>query len=110
MRKEQVASAAPNYLFEELPTRLAKAPVSYKLTLQMAEQGEVLNHATVVWSKTRKQVELGILTIKTVDTDGVKFEKVTMFNLLALVDGSEPSDDTILLARSGAYAVSFGRR
>ncbi len=110
LSKEQAASATPNYLFEELPTRLAKAPTSYKLTLQLAEKGDVLNDPTSVWPDTRKQVELGTLTIKTVDADGVKYEKSTMFNPLMLVDGIEPSDDPILLARPGAYAVSFGRR
>jgi catalase len=55
-------------------------------------------------------VELGTLTLKQADTDGVKFEKVTMFNPLALIDGIEPSEDPILLARPGAYAVSYGRR
>lgn len=110
LSKEQAASATPNYLFEELPARLAKAPASYKLTLQLAEKGDALNDPTVVWPESRKQVELGTLTIKTVDADGVKFEKATMFNPLALVDGIEPSDDPILLARPGAYAVSFGRR
>ena len=55
-------------------------------------------------------MELGTLTIKTLDADGLKFEKANMFNPLALVDGIEPSDDPILLARPGAYAVSFGRR
>ena len=33
-----------------------------------------------------------------------------MFNPLSLPDGIAPSDDPILLARPGAYAVSFARR
>ena len=75
----------------------------------MAEQGDALNDATAVWPETRKLVELGTLTIKTIDADAVKFEKATMFNPLALVDCIEPSDDPILLARPGAFVVSFGR-
>ncbi len=110
LSKEQAASATPNYLFEELPARLAKAPVSYKLALQLAEPGDALNDPTVLWPESRKLVELGTLTLKKADADGVKFEKATMFNPLALVDGIEPSDDPILLARPGAYAVSYGRR
>jgi catalase len=110
LTKEQAAKATPNYLFEELPARLAKAPVQYSLAVQLAEKGDVVNDATVVWPETRKQVQLGTLTIKTVDADGVKFEKATMFNPLLLVDGIEPSDDPILLARPAAYAVSYGRR
>ena len=110
LSKEQAASAKPNYLFEELPARLAKAPVSYKLALQLSEPSDALNDPTVLWPESRKQVELGTLTLKQADTDGVKFEKVTMFNPLALIDGIEPSEDPILLARPGAYAVSYGRR
>ena len=69
-----------------------------------------MNDPTVVWPDTRKIVELGTLTIKSVKADGVNFEKTAMFNPLILVDGIEASDDPILLARPAAYAVSYGRR
>ena len=78
--------------------------------MQLAEKGDNVNDATAVWPESRKQVVLGTLTLKTIDADGVKFEKATMFNPLSLVDGIEPSADPILLARPGAYAVSYGRR
>ncbi|WP_020168782.1 MULTISPECIES: catalase family peroxidase [Methylotenera] len=110
LSKAEAAKVTPNYLFEELPKRLAKAPASYKLSVQLAKKGDVLNDATVVWPESRKQVELGTLVIKTIDADGVKYEKSTMFNPLNLVDGIEASEDPILLARPSAYAVSFGRR
>jgi catalase len=110
LTKEEAAKATPNYLMDELPVRLGKAPAQFKITVQLADKGDVVNDATVVWPETRKQVELGTLILKNVDANGVKFEKATMFNPLALVDGIEPSDDPILLARPGAYAVSFGRR
>ena len=100
----------PNYLFEDLPKRLAKKPVQYKLSVQLADKTDNVNDATAVWPDNRKQVLLGTLTLKTVDADSVKFEKATMFNPLTLVDGIEASEDPILLARPGAYAVSYGRR
>ena len=100
----------PNYLFEDLPKRLAKNPVQYKLSVQLADKTDNVNDATAVWPDSRKQVLLGILTLKTVDADSVKFEKTTMFNPLTLVDGIEASQDPILLARPAAYAVSYGRR
>lgn len=110
LTKEQVAKATPNYLMDELPVRLSKAPAQFKIAVQLADKGDVVNDPTVVWPETRKQVELGTLTLKNVDADGVKFEKATMYNPLALVDGIEASDDPILLARPTAYAVSYGRR
>ncbi len=100
----------PNYLFDDLPKRLAKKPVQYKLSVQLADKTDNVNDATAVWPDSRKQVLLGTLTLKTVDADSVKFEKATMFNPLTLVDGIEASEDPILLARPGAYAVSYGRR
>lgn len=110
LTKEQAAKATPNYLMEELPVRLSKAPVQFKIAVQLADKGDAVNDPTVVWPETRKQVELGTLTLNNIDADGVKFEKATMFNPLALVDGIEASDDPILLARPAAYAVSYGRR
>lgn len=67
LTKAQTAKATPNYLFKELLTRLAKAPAKFNLSVQIAEKGDVLNDATVVWPNSRKQVELGILTLKTVN-------------------------------------------
>jgi catalase len=55
-------------------------------------------------------VELGVLSVNAMHVDGEAFAKGAMFNPLALVEGIEVSDDPILLARPGAYAVSFGRR
>lgn len=110
LTKEEATKAAPNYLMEELPVRLSKAPTKFKITVQVADKGDIVNDPTVVWPETRKQVELGTLTLNNVDADGVKFEKATMFNPLVLVDGIEASQDPILLARPAAYAVSYGRR
>lgn len=110
LTKEDAAKASPNYLFDELPVRLSKAPVQYTISVQLAEKGDAVNDATVVWPETRKQVELGTLTIKNVDVNGPQYEKSTMFNPLALVDGIGASEDPILLARPLAYAVSYSRR
>ena len=107
---EAAKKTTPNYLFEDLPKRLAKKPVQYKLSVQLADKTDNVNDATAVWPDSRKQVLLGTLTLKTIDADGVKFEKATMYNPLTLVDGIEASEDPILLARPAAYAVSYGRR
>lgn len=110
LSKEETAKAAPNYLIDELPARLSKAPAKFNIAVQLAEKGDDVNDPTMVWPETRKQVELGTLTLNNVDANGVIFEKTTMFNPLTLVDGIEASEDPILLARPGAYAVSYGRR
>lgn len=107
---EQRLKAGPNYLLEELPERLATAPASFRIALQIAEAGDAINDPTVVWPQDRRIVELGILTLDSIMEDGDVYAKANMFNPLALVDGIAPSEDPILLARPTAYAISFGRR
>jgi catalase len=110
LTKEEQAKAAPNYLMDELPQRLAKESASYRIALQVADAGDEVNDATVAWPDDRKVVELGTLTLRSIDPQGEAFAKTNMYNPLALTDGIEPSNDPILLARPGAYAISYSRR
>lgn len=107
---DDAKKTAPNYLIDELPQRLNKAPAKFDIAVQLADKGDVTNDPTVVWPESRKVVKLGTLTLKNVDPNGAEFSKATMFNPLALPDGIAASDDPILLARPAAYAVSYGRR
>jgi len=107
---DQSAKAAPNYLFEELSMRLKKGKVKFRISVQLAEKGDVINDDTAVWPDDRPQVVLGTLTLNKVLSDSQQLEKTLMFSPLNLVDGINPSDDPILAARPAAYAISFGRR
>lgn len=97
------------YLTQELPLRLQKEAYAYKVSVQLANPGDEVNDPTALWPEDRRVVELGTLTIDKVSADALVYEK-TMFSPLNLVEGIEPSEDKILLARPTAYAVSFGRR
>jgi catalase len=110
LSQEDAAKQGPNYLMDELPARLAQGEVQYRIQLQLAEQGDKVDDATVVWPDDRQVVELGVLTLKTPLENGREVEKTVMFNPLMLPDGIAPSTDPVLLARPAAYAVSFGRR
>ena len=110
LSNEEAAQAAPDYLMTELPARLQQGAVQFRISLQIAAADDVVNDATVVWPDDRKIVELGTISLTAVHPDGVAFEKKTMFNPLMLADGIAPTDDPILHARPGAYAVSFSRR
>ena len=107
---EEVAQTAPDYLMTELPARLQQGAVEFRISIQVANADDVVNDATVVWPDDRKTVDLGTVSLTAMHADGAAYEKKTMFNPLLLVDGIAPTDDPILLARPGAYAVSFGRR
>ena len=107
---DQAAKAAPDYLMDELPTHLSKAEAKFKISVQLAEKGDIINDGTEVWSEDRQQIELGVLTLKATLPDSKQVEKTLMFSPLNLTDGIVPSEDPILLARPASYAVSFGRR
>lgn len=110
LSKEAADKAAPDYLMEDIVTRVKGQGVQYKLVLQIADNSDVVNDATVLWPDTRKTVELGTLTLNRAVADSKAAEKPLMFNPLLLPEGITPSQDPILLARPAAYAVSYGRR
>ncbi|MEP6546829.1 MAG: catalase family peroxidase [Gammaproteobacteria bacterium] len=107
---EQTAKAGPNYLMDELPQRLAKGAVKFRLQAQVAKDGDPTDDATQVWPADREIVVLGVITLKTVTPDQVAAQKIIMFNPLSLQAGIEPSTDPVLLARPSAYGVSYSQR
>lgn len=104
------AKAAPNYLMDELPARIAKSPVQFRLLAQLAKEGDSVNDPTSVWPADRKLVELGTISLTSTSKEQMKEQKALLFNPLSLPAGIEPSADPVLLARPAAYGVSYGQR
>ncbi len=107
---EEAAKKPPNYLFDEIATRVAKAPVTFHLQAQLAAPGDITKDPTIPWAATNKVVDLGVLTIDKIDANSLEEQKKLLFLPGALIPGIEESDDTLVDIRDGAYAVSFGRR
>jgi catalase len=106
----EAAKQPPNFLFDEMRTRLATSPVQYHLMAQLADPGDQTKDPTQPWPADRKLVNLGTITITSVDPDSTTAEKSLLFLPGNLTDGIEPSDDPLIDARNQAYAVSYGRR
>jgi catalase len=106
----EAEKAAPNYLMDELPTRLAKAPVKFKLIVQLAKDGDAINDGSIAWSRDHKEVLLGTLSLTKALPDSAAAEKKLFFSPTNLVDGIAPSADPVLLSRPVAYAFSVARR
>jgi catalase len=107
---EAQAKMPENYLMDELPQRIAKGPVKFRLVAQVAADGDVINDATAVWPADRPIVELGTISLIRVPKEQTQSQKALLFNPLATTAGIEPSNDPVLLFRPGVYAVSFGQR
>lgn len=104
------AKKSPNFLFEELPQRLAIAPISFHLSAQLAMPGDPTHDGSITWPDDRPQLELGTLSIVSIDPDSDAAQKKLIYDPARLIDGIDFGDDPLPLDRSGVYAVSFGRR
>ena len=109
LTREQVAKMGPDYLTDEIRERVRHGAVKFKLLVQVAERDDKTDDATMVWSESRKKVELGTITITKAVADSQAAEKKLLFVPGALVPGIEAADPMIA-ARSAAYIVSLSRR
>lgn len=98
--------AAPNYLMDELPQRIAKGAVKFRLIVQLSREGDPVD-GSVAWPAGRELIEL---SLNKTPAEQVTSQKALLFNPLLLPAGIEPSADPVLLASPGAYAASHGQR
>lgn len=102
--------AGPNYLFDELPRRLARGPIEFRLYVQLPNPGDPTNDASVVWPDDRKRVELGTISVTRVAPNNDELERSLSYNPIFLTDGIELSDDPLVPLRSAVYALSVQHR
>jgi catalase len=99
-----------DFLFDELAARVANGPVSFKIRVQTAADGDVVDNATIHWPEDRPIVELGKLVLTEVAADNALEQKKIIFDPIPRVDGIEPSDDPLLELRAAIYLLSGRRR
>jgi catalase len=96
----------PNFLIEELKTHLAQEPVTFRLLLQLPNPGDATNDASIVWPDDRKSIDLGTITITTVDPNSDAAQQALAFDPTRLTNGIELSDDPLPALRSKVYRLS----
>jgi catalase len=107
---EDAAKRPPNVLLDELTDRLKTGPAKFRLEVQVAEPGDVVNDSTIAWPDSRRVVNLGEIDVTRPVPDSAEAEKKMGFLPTNVVAGIEPSDDPLFAARVAAYAVSYARR
>jgi catalase len=100
----------PNYLFEEIAERAVRGPVRFKVMVQVASAGDVVDDATVHWPEDRQLVELGGLELVAPTPNSPREEKQIIFDPIPRVDGIDPSADPLLELRAAVYLISGRRR
>lgn len=107
---EELKSKPSDFLQQALIERTAQGPVRWDMLVSIGEPGDAVNDPTIAWPDNRKVVKAGTLTITAATPQqGAACEKIN-FDPLVMSDGVAPTDDPVLLFRSPAYAVSFGKR
>ncbi|TDV13940.1 catalase family peroxidase [Paraburkholderia caballeronis] len=100
----------PDFLANDLDTRLAAGPLRWHLILTVAAPGDPTDDATQQWPDTRERIDAGTLVLQQASPQSEGQCRDVNYDPTVLPDGLKPSDDPLLAARSAAYAVSFNRR
>jgi catalase len=109
-RNEFGASLPPDYLQDELRTRLERGPSSFALRMQVADPCDDTSDPTIAWPRHRRRVLMGVLKVTRVVADQERFCEKMSFNPGRLLPGMDLSDDPVLQARIAVYEASQQRR
>ena len=105
-----VAAKDANYLFDELKARVAAGPIGFRVLVQLANPGEVVDDATIHWAETSHLMELGKISLTGAVADDAEAQRQIIFDPIPRVDGIEPSNDPLLELRAAVYLISGRRR
>jgi len=111
MTAAEMKAAPHDFLEKNLIEHTRKAPAVWDMIVYVGEPGDPQDNPTLAWPETRKHFTAGTLTITqaTPQQKGMACEPIN-FDPLIMADGIAATNDPILLFRSPAYAVSFGKR
>jgi catalase len=109
---DDAAAAArnPNFLFDEIKERVAKEPVRFRLTVQLAEIADIIDDATVRWPEDRPQLAFGELSLNEIASNNASEQQHIIFDPIPRVDGIEASADPLFDPRANVYLMSGRRR
>jgi catalase len=104
------AGKSANFLFDELTERIAKGPIRFRVLAQLANDGDVVDDATIHWPEERTLLDLGAFTLTEPVTDNAHEQKNIIFDPIPRVEGIDPSEDPLIELRAAIYLISGRRR
>jgi catalase len=99
-----------NYLFDELTERIVRGPIGFQVLVQVANDNDIVDDATVHWPEERPLINLGRILLTNLVLDNTREHEKIIFDPIPRVDGIEPSDDPLLELRAAIYLLSGRRR
>jgi catalase len=104
------AGRTPNFLFDEIQARVTREPVRFRILVQLAQDGDVTDDATVRWPESRQLTAFGEITLTAVAPNNADQQQRIIFDPIPRVDGIEASADPLFEPRANIYLMSGRRR
>ena len=106
----EAAARSPNFLFDEIKERVAKEPVRFRVAVQLAEDGDAIDDATVRWPEERPQLAFGEISLQEIAPNNASEQQHIIFDPIPRVHGIEASADPLFEPRANVYLMSGRRR
>ena len=103
-------SKGSDYLYNELTERIAREPIGFQVQVQVANDDDIVDDATVHWPEDRPLIKLGKVILTNPVANDAREQKKIIFDPIPRVDGIEPSADPLLELRAAIYLLSGRRR
>src|SRR5262249_2390660 len=85
------ARRSANFLFGELDRRIARGPITFAVSVQMAQDGDEVADATATWPEGRPEVPFGTVTLTARAGDADPEMRKIIFDPVPRVGGIDPS-------------------
>jgi catalase len=102
-------SKGPDFLTDELSSRLATGPARFDFRVQIAGPTDSTVDPSASWQSTQI-LTVGTIEITGLDTQREHGDDIVVFDPMRVTDGIEPSDDPVLHFRTLAYSLSVKLR
>jgi catalase len=109
---DEAAAAAqgPNFLFDEITERVAMEPVRFRIAVQLAEDGDPVDDATIRWPESRPRLAFGEISLTAIAPNNPAEQQRIIFDPIPRVDGIEASADPLFEPRANIYLMAGRRR
>jgi catalase len=104
------AARSADFLMDEIRERVGKGAIGFRIVVQLAEVGDVVDDATIRWPESRSQIVLGDLSLTQVAPDDAAAQRQIIFDPIPRVDGIEASADPLFEPRANVYLLAGRRR
>ena len=110
LTEAEAAAQGPDFLFDEIKSRVAKDPVRFRISVQLADEGDITDDATVRWPESRPLLPFGEISLKEITPDNATTQQHIIFDPIPRVEGIEASADPLFETRANVYLMAGRRR